>query len=178
MRQGDSAPADPAAAVKCDLSGEVLRTFGSLRFGATGWSMLPSIWPGDTLVVERAGADQLQVGEVALVGREDRLCAHRVVSWAEDAGNPCGITYLITQGDAMPAPDRPVAADEVLGRVAYVIRAGKCISVPTNLNLGEQLVARIIRRSFLAARALVYLHRTVGIAEKSGPKESVLPCQG
>jgi hypothetical protein len=78
----------------------------------------------------------------------------------------------------MPAPNRPVAAGEVLGRVAYIIRSGKCVSVSTKLNLVEQLVAKIARRSFLAARALVYLHRMVGIAEKSGPKESVLPCQG
>lgn len=174
MRQVDSVQADTAGAVKCDLASEVLRSYGSLRFAAMGWSMLPAIWPGDTLVVERASADQLQVGEVALVGREGRLCAHRVVSGARASGNP----NLITQGDAMPAPDRPVAAGEVLGRVAYIIRSGKCVSVPAKLNLVEQLVAKIVRRSFLAGRALVYLHRMVGMAENSGPKESVLPCRG
>ena len=158
MRQVDSVQADTAGAVKCDLASEVLRSYGSLRFAAMGWSMLPAIWPGDTLVVERASADQLQVGEVALVGREGRLCAHRVVSGARASGNP----NLITQGDAMPAPDRPVAGGEVLGRVAYIIRSGKCVSVPTKLNLVEQLVAKIVRRSFLAGRAFVYLHRMVG----------------
>ena len=173
MKRVVSAPAD-SAAMKCELAGEVLRSFGGLRFAATGWSMLPTIWPGDTLVVERAGADQLQVGEVALVGRDGRLCAHRVVSRAKASGR----LHWVTQGDAMPAPDRPVTETELMGRVAYLIRAGKCISLPAKLNLIEQLIAKTVRRSFLAARALVYLHRTVGIAEKSGPKESVLPCQG
>ena len=80
MIQVDSAPAETAAAVKCDLASEVLRSFGTLRFAATGWSMLPTIWPGDTLVVERINLDQIQVGEVVLVGRDSRLCAHRLVS--------------------------------------------------------------------------------------------------
>jgi hypothetical protein len=178
MRQGDSVPADTAA-VKCDLAGEVLRTFGSLRFAATGWSMLPAIWPEDTLVVERVGCDEVQVGTVVLVGRDGRLCAHRVVSRT----NPC--TYLITQGDAMPGPDRPVIESELLGRVGYLIRAGKRIDVRTKLSVVELLIAKIIRRSFLAARVFVYLHRVVLVRmifartpEKSGSRESVLPCQG
>lgn len=169
MRPADSAPADAAAAVRCDLASEVLRSFGSLRFAATGWSMLPTVWPGDTLVVERVSPDQVHVGDVVLVGREGRLCAHRVVSRAEGSGNP----HWITQGDAMLAPDRPVSENELLGRVAHLIRAGKCIAVPAELSVVKHLIAKTIRRSFPAARALVYLHRMV-----QTPEESVLPCQG
>ncbi len=178
MRQAGGAPADIAAGVKCELAGEVLRSYGELRFAATGWSMLPAIWPGDTLVVERVGGDQVQVGEVVLVGREGRLCAHRVVSRAEGSGNPCWTAYWITQGDAMPAPDQPVIESELLGRVAYLMRAGKSIPVRAELSGIERLIAKIVRRSFFAARALVYLHRVVRTSEKSGPKESILPCQG
>jgi hypothetical protein len=168
MRQANSVPADIAAAVKCDLAGEVLRSFGNLRFGATGWSMLPSIWPGDTLVVERVSSDRVFVGDVALVGRDGRLCAHRVISKAEGCGN----SHWITQGDSMPTPDRPVMESEVLGRVAYLIRSGRLVTVPARLSVVERLTAKIVRRSVPAARALVYLHRVV-----QGPKESV-PCQG
>jgi hypothetical protein len=189
MRQGDSAPADPAAAVKCDLAGEVLRTFGSLRFAATGWSMLPTIWPGDMLVVERVGCDEVGIGNVVLVGRDGRLCAHRVVSRAASGsthGATCLTTRFITQGDAMPAPDRPVTESELLGRVDHLIRAGKRIEVRTKLSVVERVIAKIIRRSFFAARALVYLHRIVNLfrivlvrtSENSDPRESVLPCQG
>ena len=42
-------------AVKCELAAEVLRSSGRLRLQVTGWSMLPSIWPGDTLTVEQVG---------------------------------------------------------------------------------------------------------------------------
>ena len=160
--------------LKCELAAEVLRSFGTLRFAATGWSMLPSVWPGETLVVERVQPDQVHIGDLVLVGREGRLCAHRVIGTAGDCQNP----RWITQGDALPVPDRPVAGNELLGRVAHLVRAGKLIAVPAKLSLGERLVARIVRRSVPAARALVYLHRMLQTSEKSAPKESVLPCQG
>jgi signal peptidase I len=131
--------------------------------------MLPAIWPGDTLVVERISRDQVQVGEIVLVGRDGRLCAHRVVSKAESFGSP----QWTTQGDAMPAPDRPVIETELLGRVSHLIRAGHCIAVAAQLSVVAKLMARIVRRCFPAARALVYLHRMVEASE-----ESVLPCQG
>ncbi len=70
-------------------------------------------------------------------------------------------------------PDRPVARHELVGRVAYLIRAGKRIEVPMGLSLAERLIASIIRRSVLAARVLVYLRRVF-----QTPKESVFPCQG
>jgi len=178
MRQVDSASAD-AAAVKCDLAGEVLRTFGNLRFEATGWSMLPSMWPGDTLMVERVSGDQVYVGDVVLVGRDGRLCAHRVVSRSEDTENP----RWVTQGDAMAAPDPPVDESELLGRVSYLIRAGRLIAVRAELSAVERLTAKIVGRSVPAARALVYLRRMIQTSERSAAEKpvaekSVLPCEG
>src|ERR1019366_5134974 len=105
MKQAGLSTSDAGSILKCELAAEVLRSFGSLRFAATGWSMLPSIWPGETLVVERVNQDQVRIGDVVLVGREGRLCAHRVIGTAGDSQNP----RWITQGDALPVPDRPVA---------------------------------------------------------------------
>ena len=130
--------------------------------------MLPSVWPGDTLVIERVSPHQVCVGAVILVGRDSRLCAHRVVSVAEGCQSP----RWITQGDANSAPDQPVSEDEFLGRVDYVIRAGKLVPVPAELSMVDQMIAKILRRSKTAARALVYLHRVVETPEES------LPCQG
>ena len=174
MRRVDHSRSAAGSALKCELAAEVLRSFGTLRFAATGWSMLPSVWPGETLVVERVQPDQVRIGDVVVVGREGRLCAHRVIG-TEDAPEK---RRWITQGDAMAAPDRPVAGSDVLGRVAYLIRAGKLVAVPAELNVVERLTAKIVRRSVPAARALVYLHRMVRNSEKSAPEESVLPCQG
>lgn len=169
MNQIASASSADESALKCELAVEVLRSFGTLCFAATGWSMLPSVWPGETLVVERIDPDQARIGELVLVCREGRLCAHRVIRKTDDPENP----HWITQGDALPEPDPPVSRDELLGRIAYLIREGKRIEVPTGLSMAERLIARIIRRSFFAARVLVYLRRVF-----QTPKESVLPCQG
>ena len=179
MRQVDETPAETVAAVKRDLAGEVLRSFGPLRLLAIGWSMLPVVWPGDTLVVERVSQDEVRIGDVVVVGRDGRLSAHRVVGTAGDAGNP----QWITQGDALPVADRPVAGNELLGRVVYLIRAGKLIAVPAELSFVKGLAAKIVRHSVPAARALVYLHRMVRVSGKSASgrlaaEESVLPCQG
>jgi signal peptidase I len=174
MRQAGRASGDTATALKCDLAGEVLRNFGQLRFPAVGWSMLPTVWPGDTLVVERISSDQVRVGDVVVVGRDGKLCGHRVISIAGDPESP----QWITQGDALPVPDRPVRGSELLGRVAYLIRAGKRVTVPATLSVVELLIAKMVQRSVLAGRALVYLDRRVRTLGKSGQWESVLPCQG
>jgi hypothetical protein len=173
MNQAVSVPAD-SAAVKCELASEVLRAFGDLRFRATGWSMLPTVWPGDTLVVKRVSSDQVDIGNVVLIIRDARLCAHRIVSRAKASGR----LHWMTQGDALPAPDRPVTETELLGRVAYLIRAGKRVPMRAQLSVIDQLIAKMVRRSFLAARAFVYLHGMVRNSGKSDPRESILPCQG
>jgi signal peptidase I len=169
MKRTGSAVSDAGSALKCELAAEVLRSFGTLRFEATGWSMLPTVWPGDRLVVERVDQDQVQIGDVVLVGGEGRLRAHRVVSAAEDSGN----RRWITRGDAMPAPDRLEIEHELLGRVSYLTRAGKRIALPPRLSLVHALIARVVSRSLIAARALVYFHRMF-----QGPQAPVLPCQG
>jgi len=160
---------DLAASAKCELAGEVLRSFDSLRFSATGWSMSPTVWSGDTLVVERVSSDRFRVGDIALVGREGRLCAHRVVSLGQGSGN----RFWITQGDAMATPDRPVIESELLGRVTELVRSGKSMAVSAKLSAIERLVAQIIRRSAFAARVFVYM-----TSKFRTQRESRLPCQG
>ena len=155
MRQARQAAIDTATALKCELAGEVLRSFGTLRFAATGWSMLPSILPGDTLVVESVSPAQVRLGDIVLVQRQGRLCAHRVVDMETGPENP----HWITQGDALPAPDPPVVRDELLGWVSYLIRAGKLLAIPAKVSAANSLVAKVVRHSFPAARAVVYLHR-------------------
>ncbi len=83
----------------------------------------------------------------------------------------------------MPVADRPVMESELLGRVAYLIREGKPVAVRAKMSALESLIAKIIRRSLTAARVLVYVNRLLHSLEKSSPeksglKESVLPCQG
>ncbi len=193
MSQPASAPANISDAVKRDLAREVLRSFGTLSFAEKGWSMLPTIFPGDVLAVERIDLErtdenQVNLGDIILASRDGWFCTHRVVGKSEDGGHRC----WLTQGDAMAIPDRPVQPSELLGRVAYVTRRGKRIALPAKLSVIESLIASLIRRSFFAARVLVYLHKVYSHKiywHKIDPneylasavhtsKESITPCQG
>ena len=71
-----------------------------------------------------------------LVGRDGRLCAHRVVSQRQEIrGNP----HWITQGDAH-ARARSAGESRMSCWAASltVIRAGKLIAVPAELSVVEQ----------------------------------------
>ena len=134
-------------AVKCELAAEVLRSSERLRLKVTGWSMLPSIWPGDTLLIERAEGGSVGEGEIILFRWERRLFAHRIVR--SDKSD------ILTRGDSMAAPDSPVDRDEVLGKVVSIIRNGKCFQPRTSLRIRERLIAGLVQRSGFAARVLV-----------------------
>jgi signal peptidase I len=141
-----------AHAVKCELAGEVLRSSGVLRLQVTGWSMLPAVWPGDTLVLECVTSDDVSVGDIVLFGRDRRLFAHRVVK--KETRN----SGTLTRGDAMPAPDPVVCKDELLGRVSFILRNGRCIAPSRSLRFSERAIATLVRSSELAARVVVGVH--------------------
>ncbi len=142
-----------AHALKCELAGEVLRLSGSLRLKVTGWSMLPTIWPGDTLVIERVGSDKICVGDIVLFNREHRIFAHRVTG-----KSPAGDRTMLTRGDAMPQSDPPVSNQDLLGRVSLIMRDGKQMKPARALRLRERAVAAVFQRSPIAARVIVGVH--------------------
>jgi signal peptidase I len=141
-------------AVKCELAGEVLRSSGSLRLQVTGWSMLPTIWPGDTLMIERIGNDEVCNGDIVLFRSERRIFAHRVVGKSAVAGDET----ILTRGDSMSQADSPVPSRDLLGRVSFVLRNGKQVKPARTLRFTERAVARAFQRSGIAARVIVGVH--------------------
>jgi hypothetical protein len=113
--------------------------------------MLPAILPGDTLVVESASRDSVNRGDIVLFGRDRRLFAHRVVARPHSS-------QILTRGDSMARPDPPVSADEILGKVSYIIRDGKCIEPRRRQKFSERAMAALARRSQVAARVVVGVH--------------------
>jgi signal peptidase I len=155
-----------AGALKCDLAGEVLRSSGRLRLGVVGWSMLPTVWPGDTLVIEKAGCEEVSTGDLVLFGRHRRLFVHRVI------GKNGNVTKreILTQGDGMPYPDQTVKPSEILGRVTFIWRYGKRFSPAPSLSFSERMLAALVRRFYWAARIFVELHVV-------RQQETTAPCQ-
>lgn len=102
--------------VQQSLAVEVLRSTGKLRLAARGYSMLPTLWPGDLLNIEATSFDRVSAGDVVLFCREDRFFIHRIVS-RQDATGGSTRPSLVTRGDSMPTPDARVFPEELLGKV-------------------------------------------------------------
>jgi signal peptidase I len=146
-------------ALKCELAGEVLRSSGILRLRVTGWSMLPSILPGDTLIIDRVPGDAVFPGDIVLFGRDRRFFVHRVeLHRFRTSSNDPQVLGFITRGDAMPAPDAPVSDAELMGRVSFIVRNGKRFQPSRSLSFPARAVAAVVRRSILAARVVVGIH--------------------
>lgn len=141
-----------AHVLKCELAAEVLRSNEKLRLRVHGWSMLPTVMPGDTLVVESVTGDNIAEGEIVLFQRERRFFIHRVVQRSEDKRE------LFTRGDAMPQADPPVKGHELLGKVLYIERNGRCLVPSSRLSWHERALAAIVQRSKTAARVVVGVH--------------------
>jgi signal peptidase I len=141
-------------ASKCALAAEILRSSGRLRLRVMGWSMLPAVWPGDTLLIERVDSGAVSEGDIVLFGRERRFFAHRVVTRNGRPGN----SQILTRGDAMLQPDPPLSDSEVLGKVVCIVRRGKCLEPSKTPRLPGRAVAALVRRSEIATRVVVGVH--------------------
>jgi len=140
---GGQSPAEIAHATKCELAEKTLRLFGSLRLRVTGFSMLPSVWSGDVVLVHRRGMQQIHPGDIVLFSRHGKLIAHRVVLKTSDQEIPS----LITRGDALRSRDSAIGPTQLLGKVSGVLRAGKWIEPPTRLSFSARIMAMLVSRS-------------------------------
>ena len=104
-----------------NLAVEVLRKTGTLRLSAFGYSMLPTLYPGEILTIKREGLGVIQPGDVVLYARAGRFFIHRNLRSVQRGSE----TVLVTRGDAMPRPDEPVVASELLGKVISVGEGGR-----------------------------------------------------
>ena len=135
--------------IECDLFLDVLRSFGAARLAVTGTSMLPSVRPGDVLEVRRQSAAEVMPGDLVLFQREGRFFAHRVVEKIRRQGR----TLLVTRGDRLLQCDPPVSPEELLGRVAFIVRGDSHV-VPRLTRWGR-IASWALSRSDLATRLLL-----------------------
>ena len=144
---------DPAEVLreetKRDLTADILRHFGEVRLKVTGTSMLPSVWPGDILTVQRQCAEELIPGRLVLCYRNRMFVAHRLVGKRGDC--------FITRGDSLPGEDYPYRQDEVLGEVIFITRDGHQVALsPVWKN---SVGSWILQNSELCVRLLLRLGR-------------------
>ena len=115
---------------KQDLAIQLLQATGRVRFAARGYSMLPTLWPGDLLTIETIPFAQVRPGDVVLYRRWERLFIHRVLRKSREAVGS-ERPSLVTRGDSMTGTDATVLPEEFLGKVVCVEScAGKRGPVP------------------------------------------------
>lgn len=140
--------------VRLDLAIEVLREFGELRFVARGASMLPSIRPGDMLVVRQARVDEIRMGDVVLYVRNECFYAHRAICLDSQL-------RLTTRGDALAQADPLIDESELLGLVTAVIRGLKTIRLTQEQGARARFLRWALHRSDFATQCLLRSYRLV-----------------
>jgi signal peptidase I len=158
MKQNQADPRDSEHALKCQLAAQVLRSFGTLRLEVTGLSMLPSVWPGDILFIERCLMREIAVGDIVLFARQGKLVAHRVLHKTAAGDNP----HAITRGDALLSPDDAVSPAELLGSVRHILRAGEYVKPGADLSFRTRTISKLVRSFAWVARFLAFMHRLRG----------------
>lgn len=92
----------------------------------TSSSMWPTLHKGDLVVLQGVDSvDDLRVGDIIAFRHQDGFAIHRVVKIEGDV--------ITTRGDANSLDDRPIAIEDVVGRVAKL--AGRLVRIPYLGNL-------------------------------------------
>jgi hypothetical protein len=144
--------------IKQNLAEEVLRRTGEVRLAALGYSMLPTLWPGDQLTIAARTLEQIEPGDVVAYQRSGRLFIHRAIQ-VESTSPPT----VVARGDAMPAADAPISREELLGIVTSVCGAdGRSMPVSRNMCLPRLLGLALAYSGKLRGLALRWHARRVG----------------
>jgi hypothetical protein len=139
--------------------------------------MVPTIWPGDTLVIEPVRSSGVARGDIVLFSSNGRFVAHRVIA--------DGKQQIQTQGDATLRPDAPMACTDLIGKVSLIVRDGKAITITRRRSATGRAVGTLVGGSDIAARVVVGVHEMRRVSQpKTSPEMQrqssqirVSPCQ-
>ncbi len=93
---------------------------------AGGYSMWPSIRPGDTVVIGPYSEGAAAAGQIVALRRDGGFVLHRVTEVITAGGS----RLISTQGDAVTRADEPAGPEMVAGIVVSVIRRGRQLPPP------------------------------------------------
>lgn len=136
------------------LAVEALRSGARVRLQVRGESMLPTLWPGDAVEIEASDIPHVTCGEIVLVGRDQRLFLHRVLTVNNDG-------RIVTRGDSMPRPD-PIG-QQYLGKLVRVFRGGQ-IRSPGALTLWSRAIGQLLCHCDWARRLALKMHQRRNLA--------------
>ncbi|MCL6578390.1 MAG: signal peptidase I [Candidatus Bathyarchaeota archaeon] len=148
-------------------------------------SMTPAMNPGDIAIIINAPPATIKIGDIIQYRTTDAPTIHRVIDKYESGGT----LWFITQGDANNAPDNPVNARNIMGKVVFIIPQLGWVSIAikdfaantyafftttlpqTLTNIGSLIITNgIFITSALAFTAYSYLLLTYHDYKKKGGK--------
>lgn len=132
------------------------------RITFRGYSMYPSLRPGDTLILEIAPAGDCAPGDIVCVGRENEYVVHRIVKIDRSQAPP----RITTKGDSLTCSDPPVPLPtDGIPRVVMVSRGTRGLIRPrcgmltalfSRANLTVGIIKGKIARCVRAARGRLF----------------------
>jgi hypothetical protein len=133
------------------LAADALRRGRRLRLQVRGESMLPSVWPGDTVEVANGQLENVHPGEIVLALREDRLFLHRFLAHRGQDG-------FRLRGDSMAASDPIFPATAFQGSLVHIVRAGRTIPLPVPLRPWSRALGVLFCYCGIARRLALKFH--------------------
>ena len=137
------------------LAEEMLRASGEMRFEARGEGMLPEIYPGEELVLHRTRMHDVCIGDVVLFLEKRQWHLERVREILRGVAQPC----VLTRADSGAERVEPVFAEELLGRVAFVVRDGDLKVLPRGSSAMHRMMSAAVRHMPVAARGCLAWHQ-------------------
>jgi signal peptidase I len=105
----------------------VLESGNSVELLTSGYSMFPTLRPGDKVLVSPISENISPVpGDILIIKDDNILVLHRLI---EIGKNNVGKTVFITCGDSMNESDSPVMGDQIVGIAGSFTRNNKRISL-------------------------------------------------
>jgi hypothetical protein len=152
-RTGSEPGGEVAVAARLALCSELLRAGQPLRIRIRGSSMVPALWPGESVTIHSMDIKGTRVGQIVVFSRDGQLVAHRVlrIDPSEDGADDCAV---VTRGDAAGEEDSPVLPAEWLGIVVSVQRFGTARTLRFAPTGSARAMAALVRGSDLLRRAL------------------------
>jgi hypothetical protein len=132
------------------LAADALRHGVRLRLQVRGDSMLPSLWPGDTVEIADCQLGNVRPGEVVLAFRAHCLILHRFLEHRQDG--------FLLRGDSMVAPDAIFPSTALWGRLVHIRSADRTIPLPSPLRPWSRALGVLLRYCGVARRVALKIH--------------------
>ncbi len=138
-----------------DMLKEVIARDVEVPLKTFGLSMRPSIRGGEWIVVRRASADEIAVGDVVIYQAGNAFVAHRVIRRRRQGGR----VLFTVKGDAHLAAEGEIPAEAVVARVVALKKADRRIDLDhPRWRLSNRWVARYSSWVDTLYRSVPFLH--------------------